>query len=177
MLQVRIVHTSSVTPGELRAIRDLLDAAFDGEFGDDDFEHALGGVHAIVHEDGALLGHGAVVVRRLLHGGTALRTGYVEGVAVRADRRRRGIGGMVMDELERVIAGGYALGALSASDDGQRFYAGRGWRRWAGPTSVITPRGIERTPDDDGGVHVLPVTATLDLDGEIACEWRGGDVW
>jgi aminoglycoside 2'-N-acetyltransferase I len=34
-----------------------------------------------------LVGHGAVVMRRLLHDAQALRTGYVEGVAVRADRR------------------------------------------------------------------------------------------
>jgi hypothetical protein len=35
-------------------------------------------------------------VRRLLHGGRALRTEYVEGVAVRADRRRRGHSAVIM---------------------------------------------------------------------------------
>jgi aminoglycoside 2'-N-acetyltransferase I len=34
-----------------------------------------------------------------------------------------------------------------------------------------------RTPEDDGGVYVLPVTATLDLAGDLACDWRGGKVW
>lgn len=177
MLHVRTVHTASLTTDELRAVRGLLDAAFDGEFGDDDFEHAVGGMHTVVHDGAELVGHGSVVMRRLLHGGAALRAGYVEGVAVRADRRRLGIGALVMDELERVIRGGYALGALSAADEAEQFYADRGWRLWTGPTSVVTPGGTERTPDDDGGVYVLPVTATLDADGELACDWRGGDVW
>jgi aminoglycoside 2'-N-acetyltransferase I len=47
MADVRTVHTSALAAGELRAIRDLLDEAFDGEFGDEDFEHALGGMHAV----------------------------------------------------------------------------------------------------------------------------------
>ena len=65
-------------------------------------EHALGGVHAPLWEGEELIGHGSVVMRRLLHDGMALRTGYVEAVAVRADRRRRGHGEVVMEALERV---------------------------------------------------------------------------
>ena len=38
---------------ELAAIRALLDEAFDGDFGDDDWEHALGGIHVLVHEGDA----------------------------------------------------------------------------------------------------------------------------
>ncbi len=40
--------------------------------------------------------------RRLLLGSDALRTGYVEGVAVRADVRRRGLGDALMAPLEQV---------------------------------------------------------------------------
>ena len=40
-------------------------------------------------------------MRRLLHDGQALR--YVEAVAVRLDRRRRGHGDVVMEALECVI--------------------------------------------------------------------------
>ncbi len=86
MAEVRTLHTSELSAEELRAIRLLLDESFDGDFTDDDHEHALGGMHALVREGPELIGHGSVVMRRLLHGGRALRTGYVEGVAVRADR-------------------------------------------------------------------------------------------
>lgn len=41
-------------------------------------------------------------VRRLLHDGRALRTGYVEGIAIRADRCRRGHSAVIMAALERV---------------------------------------------------------------------------
>ena len=57
---------------------------FEGEFTEQDWEHALGGIHALVWDGDALVGHAAVVQRRLLHGGRALRAGYVEGVGVRA---------------------------------------------------------------------------------------------
>jgi aminoglycoside 2'-N-acetyltransferase I len=142
-----------------------------------DWEHTLGGVHALVWEDDELIGHASVVQRRLLHGGRALRTGYVEGVAVRADRRRRGHGAAMMDALERVIRSAYELGALGATDEAADFYAARGWQQWHGPTSALTPDGVVRTPKDDGGVYVYPVSAELDLSGELTCDWRDGEVW
>ena len=144
---------------------------------DDDWEHALGGVHALVWEGDELIGHASVIQRRLLHGGRALRTGYVEGVGVRADRRGRGYGGALMEALERVIRGAYELGALGSTEEAMDFYARRGWKPWRGPTSALTPTGIARTPDDDGGVFVLRLTVPLDLDGDLICDWRDGDVW
>jgi aminoglycoside 2'-N-acetyltransferase I len=57
-------------------------------------------------------------VRRLLHGGRALRTGYVEGVAVRADWRRRGHHAVIMAAVERVVRPTYHLVALGASAEG-----------------------------------------------------------
>ena len=154
-----------------------MDAAFLGDFGDADWEHVLGGVHALAWEGDELIGHAAVVQRRLLHAGRALRAGYVEGLAVRADRRRRGVAHALMDEIERVVRGAYELGALSPTDEALPFYEARGWLLWRGPTFVIAPAGTRRTPEDDDAVYVLPVTAELDLDGEIACDWREGDVW
>ena len=124
-----------------------------------------------------MVGHASVVQRRLLHGGRALRAGYVEAVGVRADRRRRGHAGAMMEALERVLRGAYELGALSAADAAGGFYAARGWKRWQGPTSALTPTGIARTEDDDGGVYVLTVTVPLELSGELTCDWRDGDVW
>jgi aminoglycoside 2'-N-acetyltransferase I len=137
----------------------------------------VGGVHALAYEDRELVGHGSVVQRQLLHGGRALRTGYVEGVAVREARRRRGHGAAVMAELERVARGAYELGALGATDEAAAFYANRGWQLWRGPTSALTPDGIRRTEGDDGSVYVLPVHVKLDLTRELTCDWRAGDVW
>lgn len=170
-------QTADLDTATLRAARSLLDAAFKGEFTERDWEHALGGVHALVCEADELIGHASVIQRRLLHGGRALRTGYVEGVAVRADRRARGHGAAMMEALERVVRGSYDLGALSATGEAAGFYAARGWRPWQGQTCALTPAGVMRTEDEDGGVHVLEVMLPLDLSGELTCDWRDGDVW
>ncbi|MGK5530572.1 GNAT family N-acetyltransferase [Streptomyces sp. URMC 129] len=177
MTEVRVAHTADLDTPALTAARALLDEAFEGDFSDHDWEHALGGMHALIWDGDELIGHASVVQRRLLHAGRALRAGYIEGVAVREDRRRRGHGASLMTALERVIRGGYDLGALSSSDDALPFYAARGWRLWQGPTFALTPLGIARTEEDDGAVYVLPVAGRLDVTGELVCDWRDGDVW
>ncbi len=161
----------------MRGGRALLDEVFGEEMTDEDWEHGLGGMHALVWEDGRVIGHASVVQRRLLHGGRALRTGYVECVAVRADRRRRGHGGAMMEALERVIRGAYELGALGASDEGAALYAARGWRHWQGATWGLTPTGPVRTAEEDGDVFVMEVSAPLELTGDLTCDWRDGDLW
>ncbi len=178
MTRLRVVHTADLSDADLRAVRRLLEDAFANDpVTEDDVEHALGGVHALGEEAGALVAHGSVVQRRLLHAGRALRTGYVEAVAVRPDRRRRGHGSAVMAALERVVQRAYDLGALGSTDEGLPFYAGRGWRPWRGPLSALTPQGVRPTPDELGWIYVLPGAARLDLDGELTCDWRDGDVW
>jgi aminoglycoside 2'-N-acetyltransferase I len=176
MAELRTAHTAALATEELRAIRVLLDEAFDGDITDDDYEHGLGGIHALVWEGSELIGHGSVVMRRLLNGGRALRTGYVEAVAVRSDRRRLGHGAAVMRALEQVIRGGYEVGALGSAEDAAGFYTGRGWHRWTGTASVITPTGPRRTEDDEDCIYLLPVTAEL-VPGDLACDWRDGDPW
>lgn len=57
------------------------------------------------------------------------------------------------------------------------FYAARGWEQWLGPTSALTPTGILRTEEEDGGIYVLPAVLPLNLSGELICDWRDGDVW
>src|SRR5688572_21874717 len=69
-----VQHTSQVSLPVQRRIRALLSDAFDG-FADDDWEHALGGVHALAWEADELIGHASVVQRRLLYQGRALRAG------------------------------------------------------------------------------------------------------
>ena len=177
MTEVSVAHTADVDPAILAAARTLLETVFEGDWSDEDWEHSLGGMHALAWEGGELVGHASVVQRRLLHGGRALRAGYVEGVGVRADRRRRGHAGAMMEALERVVRRAYDLGALGATEEAADLYVGRGWQQWQGPTSALTPSGITRTEDEDGSVYVLPVTAPLDLTGELTCGWRDGDVW
>jgi aminoglycoside 2'-N-acetyltransferase I len=176
MTRLQTAHTADLDAATLDAARALLYGVFD-DLAEDDWEHALGGMHALVWEGDELIAHASVVQRRLLHREHALRTGYIEGVGVRADRRRRGHGAAMMDALERVVRGAYDLGALGASEDGAALYAARGWTLWQGPTSTLTPTGVVRTTEDDGWVYVLPVSADLDLHGELTCDWREGDVW
>lgn len=176
MIDLRTTHTADLDRDTLTTIRALLDHAFAGDFADEDWDHALGGVHATAWEDGELVGHGSVVQRRMLYGGRALRAGYVEAVAVRSDRRRRGVAGGVMAELERVIRGAYDLGVLSSSEEGMPFYAARGWQLWQGDSAMLTPDGTVPTPDDDGSIFVLPVVE-LDLSRGLTGDWRDGDVW
>jgi len=177
MLEVRTAHTADLDPELLASARALLVDVFEGDFSEHDWEHSLGGVHALVCEGNEVVGHASVVQRRLLHGGRALRAGYVEGVGVRRNRRRRGHAAAMMEALERVVRGAYDLGALGATDEAANLYATRGWKPWQGPTSALTPTGIARTQEEDGSIYVLPVTVPLDLSGELTCDWRDGDVW
>jgi len=173
----RLVHTSDLDGETLDNAHRLLIEAHGGEFTEADWEHTLGGMHAIIGHHGTLIAHAAVVQRRLLHRGAALRCGYVEGVAVRDGWRGQGLGGAVMDAVEQVIRGAYQIGALSASGAGRRLYRPRGWLCWQGPTSVLAPGGLVRTPGDDGSVFVLPVGVDLDPGEALVCDWRDGEVW
>ena len=86
----RLVHTADLD-NETRddARRMVIDAFAAASSSDADWEHALGGMHALICHHGALIAHAAVVQRRLLYRDSALRCGYVEGVAVREDWRGR----------------------------------------------------------------------------------------
>jgi aminoglycoside 2'-N-acetyltransferase I len=173
----RLVHTADVDNEARDDARRMLADAFGGDFSDADWDHAQGGMHAVICRHGALIAHASVVQRRLLYRGAALRCGYVEAVAVREDWREQGLGSAVMDAVEQVIRGAYQLGALSAVEKSQGFYVARGWQRWQGETSVLTPTGLTRTPDDDGNVFVLPVGLDLDSSADLVCDWRDADVW
>jgi aminoglycoside 2'-N-acetyltransferase I len=175
--EVRVAHTADLDAGALRAIRALLDEVFGTDLDEFDWDHALGGMHALVYERERLVAHGSVVQRQLLHRGRAHRAGYVEAVAVRPDRRRLGYGGAVMEPLERIIRAAYDLGALGATDEGAALYVPRGWRQWRGKTWALTPSGLLRTEPEDSYVYVMEVSFALDLSADLACDWRAGDVW
>ncbi|ORV19534.1 GNAT family N-acetyltransferase [Mycobacterium celatum] len=173
----RLVHTSDLDAETRHSAHHMVTAAFAGEFGDTDWDHALGGMHALIWHHGAIIAHGAVIQRRLIYRGTPLRCGYIEAVAVAEEWRGQGLAIAILDACEQVIRGGYPLGALSSSDRGRRLYTVRGWLPWRGPTSVLAPTGPTRTPDDDGSVFVFPVGISLDTSAELMCDWRDGDVW
>lgn len=167
-------HTGELTETQLAQARALMDVAFD-DFTDADWSHALGGMHALVYDGHRLVGHGSLVLRRLMVDGRWLRCGYVEAVGVAPDVRRAGHGSAVMAALEE-LGPGYDLLALSSSGPGVPFYEARGWQRWRGPSSVATAVGVVPTTDDDGSLYVR-AAEPLDLDAPITCDWREGDVW
>jgi aminoglycoside 2'-N-acetyltransferase I len=173
----RLVHTADLDGETRQGVYQMVTAAFAGDFTDDDWEHALGGMHALIWRHGAIIAHAAVIQRRLIYRGTALRCGYVEGVAVREDCRGQGLVHALLDGVEQVIRGAYQVGAASSSARARRVYTARGWVPWRGPTSVLAPKGPIRTPDDDGTVYVLPVAISLDTSADLMCDWRAGDVW
>ena len=179
----RRVATADLTTDDLAQIRRLLWAAFDDDdpeeaFTEADWEHALGGVHVILDDDGAIVAHASVVTRELHVGGRPLRTGYVEAVATDPARQGRGLGTTVMREIGAIIRDRFELGALGTGEQG--FYERLGWRIWRGASFVRASDGDRPTPDEDGFIMVLrtPLTpADLDETDPISCEWRPGDVW
>ncbi|MDI3423239.1 GNAT family N-acetyltransferase [Streptomyces luteolus] len=176
MTELLLTHTSVLTAPELADVRALLDAAFDGDFGVEDWDHCLGGLHARILDGGRLLAHGAVVQRRVRHAGRWRRVGYVEALAVRADVRRRGLGGQIMGALEQIVERGHDFGALSASDEGALLYASRGWQVWPGLVLAADPSmGPLRLPDEEGSTYVWPPLAASAGD-ELVFDWRDGDV-
>ena len=173
MFALHTATTAEMPESLLADLQELCELAFDGSFAASDWEHALGGLHVWVTENGRAVSHGALVERRLVCSGQAWRTGYVEAVATAAEFRGRGYGTLVMQRISEAILTAWPLGALSTGE--HAFYERLGWERWCGPTFAET----ERTPDDDDSVMVLrtPRSLSLNLEGDIRCDWRSGDVW
>lgn len=180
-LGLRQLATSALTDADVAVIRAIMVAAFgpddEERFTDEDWEHALGGRHFVLELDGEIVSHAAVVEREIYIGGRPLRTGYVEAVATAPANQGAGLGSLVVGEVTAFIRAGYEVGVLGTGR--HRFYERLGWRTWRGPSSVRTPAGERRTPDEDGFILVLdtPASPPLDLDAPISCEWRQGDVW
>jgi aminoglycoside 2'-N-acetyltransferase I len=175
---VRVCPTDVLDAFQLEALRALLDAAFDGDFTDQDWAHALGGTHAIVETEGAVVAHASVVPRVLEAGRQRVRAGYVEAVGVLPARQGTGLGTAVMQALAAIISRDYALGALSTGE--WHFYERLGWERWRGPTWVRHPHGrLERSPADDDSVMILrtPASPPIDRFAPLTCEARTGDPW
>lgn len=184
---MRLVSSVDLTAPEGSVLRRLCDEAFDGSFSDDDWAHALGGIHAIASRTGvdaagmgeSVVGHAALVPRTLWcipgvdesdlsiglpEAAVAVSAGYVEAVAVRADHRRRGIADELMRRLELMLADQYEFGALCASKAGLALYRKRGWVPWSGPLGARMALGeqstIRFTPEEAGAVLVRTTDRT-----------------
>jgi aminoglycoside 2'-N-acetyltransferase I len=179
--RLRILRTDELTDAEVARIRGVMLAAFgtdpDEAFTDDDWAHAEGGRHIVLDLDDEVITHAAVVERELHVAGRPLRTGYVEAVATAPSHDGRGYGSQVMEAVNAHIRDTYELGALGTGRF--HFYERLGWERWRGRAFVRGPRGLEGTPDEEGFILVLrtPRSPSFDLDGDLSCEWRPGDVW
>lgn len=166
--------TAALSDGELAAIRRLLDDAFDGDFGDDDWRHSIGGVHAMVERGRQVVAHASVVPRTLTIGDRHVPAGYVEAVAVTPALQGTGLGTAVMTAIATVITTDFELGALSTGT--WWFYERLGWVRWRGPTWVRERDGtLRRTEEEDDGIMVL--APAVDTTQRIICDERAGDDW
>jgi aminoglycoside 2'-N-acetyltransferase I len=177
---VRTIVSDELSQDEVAVIREMLRASFgddpDEAFTDEDWDHAVGGLHFILEEDGSVAAHASVVERELHTSGHRLAAGYVEAVATRPDLQGRGHGSTVMREVGEYIDRTFQLGALGGDP---AFYQRMGWVVWGGPTFVRTESGLIPTPEEDGFVLVrlTPTSPELDLAAPISCDWRPGDVW
>ena len=74
-LRVEVVHTGHLADDVLQRARALLDVVFAGVLDADDWQHCLGGLHALAWRGTELVGHAALVQRRLLQAVRGLRAG------------------------------------------------------------------------------------------------------
>lgn len=177
-VQLLACSTAELTSRELAEIRALCDEAFGGEYSDDDFDHALGGVHVIAFDGDRMISHAALVPRDLTAGSALVRVGYVESVVTHPAWQGRGYGTAVMRRVGELIAVRFKLGVLSTGE--HEFYSRVGWESWEGPTFVDHGvDGLQRTADDDDSIMILrhlaspPVTKT----DVLVCSPRQGDDW
>lgn len=181
MVEVLIAEPGELGEAQLDAAEVLVRSAFGSSFRSHDWLHAVEGVHVVLtEEDRSLLAFAAVIARTVQHNDISFATGYVEGVAVRADQQGRGLGRIVMDHAEAIIRERHQLGALNAVETAADFYAARGWQPWPGPTQAVCPAGILDTYDEADRIYLLHPTRPsqpFDTSTALICDWRPGDLW
>lgn len=182
MVEVLIAEPGELSAAQLDAAEELVRSAFGSAFRSHDWLHAVDGVHIVLSDaKRSVVGFAAVVTRTLRHNDIAFGTGYIEGVAVRADQQGLGLGRIVMDHAEHVINTRHQLGALNAVEAAAPFYEARGWRPWTGHTQAAGPTGIIDTYDDADRIYLLGTEKQgrqpLNPDAALVCDWRPGDLW
>lgn len=177
MSEVEVVSSLDLSAVQVGCIRLLLADAFHDRFSDDDWDHALGGWHAVVMVGGAVVSHAAVVRRQIEVGSRRVTAGYVEAVATAPAAQGVGHGSQAVRAVMDVLRREFEMGALSTGR--HRFYERLGWERWEGPSFVVSDGQRMRTAEEDGGIMVLRFgpSADLSLESPIACRSRQGDDW
>lgn len=176
-MSVQPVLLPALPDTECREVWALCREAFAEGFSDEDAQHALGGWHAVIRVDGAVVAHAALVPRTLVVGEQPFRTGYVEAVAVAPRHQGHGLGTAVMRALDPVLLREFALGWLSTGRRG--FYARLGWEAWEGPSYVLRGGRRVRTAGEDAGLMArrFGASAAVPLSSPVVCEDRAGDCW
>jgi aminoglycoside 2'-N-acetyltransferase I len=180
MVEVSIAQPGELSGAQLDTAEALVRSTFGSEFRSHDWLHAVNGVHVVLIGDDELVGFAAVVARTLHHNDIPFNTGYIEGVAVRADHQGRGLGRIVMDHAETIIDRRHQLGALNAVETASAFYAARGWWPWNGHTQAAGPAGIIDTYDSADRIYLRNAAGQdqrLDAGTPLICDWRPGDLW
>ena len=174
-----MIQDRKIDAGLLADSKSLCFSAFGNRFNETDWQHTFGGIRFLLFQGTELMGHAAVVPRCIHIDNEIINAGYVEGVVVRTERQRQGIGSKVMQEVTNFIFDEFGFGGLSTGK--HSFYARFGWELWPGPTFVLKGTDQVRTPEENfgGGLMVLRDSkfASLSLTESIACHERDGDNW
>jgi aminoglycoside 2'-N-acetyltransferase I len=179
--EIHVMRTADLAAERLNEISDLVWRTFVDDFSEDDWLHCLGGWHITAHVGATLVAHAAVIERTMVIGSNEFQNahcvGYVEAVATAPERQRQGLGRVVMERVNMLIADQYEMGALATGAHG--FYERLGWERWRGPSFVRTNSATLRTEEEDDGIMILRCAQTTNIDvaSAICCEQRVGDDW
>jgi aminoglycoside 2'-N-acetyltransferase I len=125
--------------------------------------------------DSQLVGHAAVVSRRLEFDELSIQVGYIEAMAVHPRWRSHGLGRELLAKATEFCLENYRVSMLSTDIHG--FYESHGWRRFSGLSFVATESGLVRTAEDDEGLMMLTGEDHLFEAKRVVCDFRSGDVW
>lgn len=173
-----VVESDQLDAAARAGLRQLWDRAFGDRFTDDAADHAYGGVHVLVSDEGRFIGHASAIPRAIRFGDEPWRTvGYVEAVSVDPDRQGEGIGRQVTGRLHAEIAARWLI-ALLSTGRATPFYEALGWECWPGPTHTQTAAGVVADVDH-GGIMILRLDPSLvpDLSVGVTCLDRPGHAW
>jgi aminoglycoside 2'-N-acetyltransferase I len=173
---VDVRNTDDFSPAELREIREMLEEVFGPRYDEQSWEHCLGGMHFLLRREGRLVAHGSLVPRRFVQGGRELNGVYGESMATVKDLQGSGLGTVVVALASAHVRLHYEIAAFGASK--YHFYERLGWRRWQGPTFVLTEDGTRPASPERGSVMALiPADSAVDIGADLATSWRAGDIW
>ena len=160
-------------------IRVLLDAAFEGDFSNGDWQNSCGGWRILGFQGGRLVAHAALVGRPMLVDGQLAEVGYVEAIAVDPEHQGRGIGLRLVAAVNQMATAHFELSMLST--DEHEFYARTGWMRFTGKSFVAKDAFIwdsQRSADEDDSLMFLTQPGESTAGPlQVVCQPRAGDAW